>query len=182
MSLGGAEEHPKIKKEEKPFGDVLLAFGLLNSAVIATCILLFVMGGPLVQKAGLSALIASAAGSIGSITGFLFGVPKAMARTSDDPIGPRYESNSNLEQISDWVTKILVGIGLAEFRSISAGLWDASVLIGRFFGDAVGNPGIGATYVLSLIIFSFSVTFLLMYMWTRTRVFQIFHRYSDSSA
>lgn len=82
----------------------------------------------------------------GTVVGFLFGVPKVRqagaprrgpgkdsasdratdpARTGskllDDPTGPSYQQsvNTNLEDVSDWLTKILIGVGLVEAKSIA---------------------------------------------------------------
>jgi hypothetical protein len=72
-------------------------------------------------------LIALAFGSIGSLIGFLFGIPRTLQL--EVPITPKTQDagksdgkddsfrqnvNTNLEQISDWLTKILVGVGLTQ--------------------------------------------------------------------
>jgi hypothetical protein len=70
-------------------------------------------------------LVAGAAFLGGALLGFLFGIPRSLAveatpaGTTAEPVeaGQRaalYRSNTNLEQISDWLTKILVGVGLVE--------------------------------------------------------------------
>ena len=64
----------------------------------------------------------------GGIFGFVFGIPRYAASAADKqnqlqvkPEAVKYVGNTNLEQISDWVTKILVGIGLTQFTAI--GRW-----------------------------------------------------------
>ena len=55
--------------------------------------------------------------SAGGLLGFLFGIPQAYT----DAKGVYRPSNS-LEQIADWLTKIIVGLGLVEFNKIRAKL------------------------------------------------------------
>ena len=71
--------------------------------------------------------------AIGSSIGFLFGIPRVLQRDGDsatwrerrnrveayESVGPEYQQrvNTNLEQISDWLTKMLVGVGLVELKA-----------------------------------------------------------------
>jgi hypothetical protein len=77
------------------------------------------------------ALLAGIAGvMVGLFIGFLFGVPKSLQGRSStgqqtDRVAPNpkevaaaYEANTNLEQISDWLTKILVGVSLTQLTKI----------------------------------------------------------------
>ncbi len=72
----------------------------------------------------LPAFIASGVFIGGLLIGFLFGIPKvASAPTADGgetsrPTHPILAVNTNLEQISDWLTKIIVGLGLVELHNI----------------------------------------------------------------
>lgn len=68
---------------------------------------------------GVGLFLMGAGVSIGSMLGFLFGVPRSnvhlgpdgQAETGDEPA---YVPNTNLETISDWLTKVVVGVGLVE--------------------------------------------------------------------
>jgi tetratricopeptide (TPR) repeat protein len=51
---------------------------------------------------------------LGLFAGFLFGIPKHISKN----ISGIYTSNTNLEEISDWLTKILVGLGLTQISFI----------------------------------------------------------------
>jgi hypothetical protein len=86
-----------------------------------------------------SVAVALAAGLVGCFLGFLFAIPRFDITDRDLQDVGKYGRagwlhNTNLSQISDWLTKILVGVGLTQFRSI---------------GDAIGNlliqlsPGLG---------------------------------------
>src|SRR6266498_647278 len=68
---------------------------------------------PIWQIIGVGLAIAGAALMIGGFLGFLFGIPRTGTVIESDVHG-----NTNLEQISDWLTKILVGVGLTQISEI----------------------------------------------------------------
>jgi hypothetical protein len=73
------------------------------------------------ETLGATILLAGAFLLLGALTGFLFGVPRVRStsdssnsETSKSPLTfslRGYQANTNLEQISDWLTKIIVGCG-----------------------------------------------------------------------
>ena len=67
-------------------------------------------------------MLALASTVVGGLVGFLFGVPRSAAGNDDSRVTAtshsRYLANTNLEQISDWLTKILVGLGLTQLGPI----------------------------------------------------------------
>jgi uncharacterized membrane protein len=52
----------------------------------------------------------------GALVGFLFGVPRV---SMDRGTRVTHRPNSNIEVVSDWLTKIIVGVGLVEFRNLA---------------------------------------------------------------
>lgn len=69
-------------------------------------------------------LISGASFFIGALLGFLFGFPRTTDSDEGDPaVKLRYQHNKNLEQISDWVIKMLIGIGLSQMREFPSALW-----------------------------------------------------------
>jgi hypothetical protein len=54
----------------------------------------------------------------GALIGFIFGVPKWTRPQTKSSERERYEPNTNIEKLSDWLTKILVGVGLVEFHEL----------------------------------------------------------------
>jgi hypothetical protein len=115
--------------------------------------------------------LAGAASLTGSAIGFLFGVPK---RSSGLGAGGSYVPNTNLERISDWLTKILIGAGLSQ----AGDLTEALVRLARFAGPALADDTAGPTIVGALIVHYLLVGFfqgyLLAYLWLPrafTRVF-----------
>lgn len=77
-------------------------------------------------------LMAIAATATGATVGFLFGIPRPSSSTvkSDDgnpnddspPTPTRSASVTNLEEIADWLTKILLGAGLTQISKVPEGI------------------------------------------------------------
>jgi hypothetical protein len=108
---------------------------------------------------GLAALLGA------GLLGFLFGIPRTAKPAIGAPTtgGGAYEPNNNLEQVSDWLTKILVGAGLVELDDLKGSLSDIGASIAR----AV-DGGTATSAVAQLIIVVFSVVgFLGAFFWTR---------------
>ncbi|MEV5720620.1 YrzE family protein [Amycolatopsis mediterranei] len=159
------------RNERDRFAVGLFVAAIFWGLLIAVAILLFTIKGIALRQIGLSLAICLASGSIGGIAGFIFGLPKSARKSKT---GQVYEPNSNLEEVSDWLTKIIVGVGLVEIRKIAGSLWGISTQIGTYFDDPPGNPGSGATYAISLIVATFIIAFLQCYMWTRVKLFDVF--------
>lgn len=118
--------------------------------------------------AGLWALTCLACGAAG---GFLFGIPKVRQRDGTPgpsgggatPAGGNYHQqvNTNLEEISDWITKIIVGLGLINIQHIP-GFFDR--LAQRL---TVGQSTDQKAFALSLIVYFLVIGFLFGYLITR---------------
>jgi hypothetical protein len=96
----------------------------------------------------------------GAGLGFLFGLPRTIDRRGANA---RLTTNTNLDQISDWLTKILVGLGLVQLGRLTHGL-DS---IGKALAPGLGNgPGAQALAV-ALLIYGLLDGFVIGYLWTR---------------
>jgi len=138
--------------------------------------------------AGVGFLLAGACLLAGALLGFLFGIPRALQR-SDAPATPeerketarreaQYGVNTNLEQISDWLTKILVGVGLTQIGN----LWGAAETTAKTFAPALGG-GPGGTALTIGILFYFPIAgFLFGYLWTRLFLARALARADRSAA
>lgn len=110
-------------------------------------------------------LIALAAAMAGALLGFIFGIPKTVTTntTNATAVQTEYKGNSNLEQISDWLTKILVGAGLVQLGAIRQAFKDFGSQLDS--GGCLGNCGWIAGPALVIV---YSVAgFLLAYLWAR---------------
>jgi len=93
----------------------LIVLGFIASVASA---LLTGAGGGFV---GLLLLIAITALLAGGLLGFLFGIPKVnrqYAPGDDYAKSRKYFPNTNLEEVSDWLTKIIIGVGLTQLIRI----------------------------------------------------------------
>ena len=123
-------------------------------------------------------LWAAACLACGAFIGFLFGIPRflqgdnappardekgnANAPSARTPKSSHFAPNTNLEQISDWLTKILVGLGLINLQKFPE-------LFNRwatFIANGLGRPD--SSYIAGAIILYFTIVgFLGCYLITR---------------
>jgi hypothetical protein len=102
----------------------------------------------------------------GFLFGFLFGIPKVVQRASDaskvDQSSYRLGVNTNLEEISDWLTKILVGATLTQLVKVPGKIAAAAEFMARGLGGA------GSTqFAASLLLYFSAVGFFAGYVLTR---------------
>jgi hypothetical protein len=122
-------------------------------------------GGTASSVFSLALLIGLAALLGGGLVGFLFGVPRRLQEThvGNDPANQRYEGNTNLEQISDWLTKILVGVGLTQILQIPTQVQRLTA----FLAPALGNQSSSQIFALGLLGYFSVAGFLIGYLSTR---------------
>ena len=131
-----------------------------------------VKGGWMTIGTGL--FLAGAATLLGSVVGFLFGVPRKNLEATDKAAPPAstsgatptlYQPNTNLEQISDWLTKMIIGVGLVEIHKII----DFFERIGRFCAPAFAISPAGEVIAICIcvhyLLVGFIQGFLLAYLW-----------------
>ncbi len=119
---------------------------------------------------GSALLIAGASLSTGGFIGFLFGIPSIM----QDPTA-KLKYNDNLVQISDWLTKIIVGVGLTQLTNIPHKI----LIIGYIFKDSFGYGFAGRNMAIAVMSYFFVLGFLIMYFWSRTDYSQIMKDIDD---
>ena len=141
---------------------VLLAFGLIGSVLHGS---LAADDGKRFAALGTSLMIAGSSFVVGALLGVLFGLPKVAA--GGDKTGTQH--NTNLEEVSDWLTKILLGAGLTQISTLSSRLWSLSGSL----ADAIGGTQASQGFVLAAILLFLSCGFLLFYLWSRTELFSI---------
>lgn len=132
-------------------------------------------------------LSAGAALAMGLLVGFVFGVPKVAQtstplpktttppesdkvgddkkpQTTDDDAKPQgYSANTNLEQISDWLTKIIVGVGLVQLTTLPGKLQHLATYFATAFGDQI----VPSSVVMAVLGYFGIFGFLLGYLWAR---------------
>jgi hypothetical protein len=158
-------------------------------AVLGVVVILIYSGSTAWTDAGhfagvfsMGLMAAGAALVSGGLLGFLFGVPHVRegeaARTQSpgrddsadsEPEGvtsdPRisYRPSTSLEQISDWLTKMIVGVGLVEVKVIP----DKLKNLASFVAKGLGHNDEAQVFALTLIVFFSICGFVFGYLWAR---------------
>jgi hypothetical protein len=98
-------------------------------------------------------------------------VPSASSANDTHAHDVAFATNTNLEQISDWLTKVLVGVGLTQLNSIPTKLHALGVVLGPAMGDtglsSSDTVGPGGWVGVALALFFCIDGFLYGYLWTR---------------
>lgn len=111
--------------------------------------------------------------------GFLFGIPRVLQSDNPNASGGNYiqRVNTNLEQISDWLTKIIVGLGLVQLQQMpgflkSISLWAAASL------PLAKETSIGqvAAFATAFLVYFVITGFLAGYLLTRLYLAGAFRR------
>ena len=113
---------------------------------------------------------------VGGLFGFLFGIPKTMQDNSAHPNTTKFIINTNLEQISDWLTKIIVGIGLIQIKNLPTYISRTHTYFQNNWGSDMLKD-IGSVCICVICYFLF-LGFLLIYLYTRINLTSLLKRYS----
>ncbi|MDH4473376.1 MAG: hypothetical protein QE487_12280 [Fluviicola sp.] len=141
-------------------------FGIVCIALYASTAGVF---GHIVHAFGLFVLTAGATFLLGALLGFMFAIPKLSdARTEEGK--QVYQANTNLEQISDWLTKILLGVGLTQMDKISFKVHSISESMAKEM-TLIGHE---AMFTSALILFYTICGFLNGYLVTRIVLPRVF--------
>jgi hypothetical protein len=125
-------------------------------------------------------MAAGAATLAAALLGFIFGVPftrdGSVAFRGDDGEGTPnkekspgfnlsspYRPNTSLEQISDWLSKMLVGVGLVEIKAIPGKLEILAAYVARGLGGGTQSE----TFALAVLVFFGVCGFLFGFLWAR---------------
>ena len=117
---------------------------------------------------------AGATFAVGFLGGFLFAIPKVLQGQPEGqiPSGEQAGSNTkgkygqlvntNLEQISDWLCKIIVGLGLYELRNIPAWVGEVGLNLSTDLGDTALR-----SFAIGIMIYFVALGFFSGYLLTR---------------
>lgn len=143
---------------------------------------------------------------VGALLGFLFGIPKSLQQPKEVPApapsgdaavdskpvrNPAFATNTSLEEISDWLTKIIVGLSLIEFERVLQAIYWCALAAASFAGQQAIAGGsvsdwtkfgssVAVAFYYALIVSSLIAGLLFMYMETRTRVAILFNQTMDA--
>ncbi len=157
---------------------LLLFFAILLSAFSAA----FGQGGGFadfeifLQVSAVGTVVAGASAMVAWLLGLLFGIPRSIARPGDpapaaansaqaSAAQPTLRVNTNLEDVSDWLTKTLIGVGLTQLFSLPHKLWQYALAID--LASLNGKAG-GAVFILGMALTGGAGGFWVGYVTTRT--------------
>ncbi|SMO82055.1 hypothetical protein [Fodinibius sediminis] len=175
-----------ITSEGRKALKVLLLLVMGGAFVVIVFALQSLQVSSFVSILGVGVMTAGASLLLGGLIGFLFGIPKTLQQDGSTDVntklgnvsnkGAIYRANTNLEQISDWLTKILVGVGLTQLTSLPEGF---SVISENL---SVGLGGFESSGILgvALIVYYLICGFLIGFLWTRLNLIGEFKK-ADST-
>lgn len=156
---------------------VLIGLGLCAAlGLVVVLAFVFVLLSP--SKTFVAILWALGCTAVGHLVGFIFGIPRiviepsstsmsAVTAKTETSVLPReiktpYQVNTNLQDISDWLTKIIVGLGLVELRQVDDHMLRAATFVGQSLGSQEA-PGVAG----AIIVYFSTLGFLGGYLTTR---------------
>jgi hypothetical protein len=84
----------------------------------------------------------------------------------------QFGANTNLEQISDWLTKTIVGVSLVELSKVPPLLNKLATYVASGMSDATPHS---KAVVLVILVYFVSAGFLTSYLWTRMELTRAFN-------
>jgi len=121
-------------------------------------------------------LLFVAAMAVGAALGFLFGLPRARVAdlTGDGgeisaaatKASTYYLTNSNLIKVSDWLTTIVIGLGLVNIGKVVPALRD----LGHALHEPLGGTAYAGAVGISVLVVGLIAGFVLDYLWTSIRM------------
>ena len=148
---------------------ISLSFINLNDSKARMFAMLYAIGNAM--------LIAGAFYGAGGLTGFLFGIPKIIqANHGAENADSGVVHNDNLVQISDWLTKIIVGVGLTQLYNIPHSLYRIGEKLGTSILGYDPKNSLGTNVSVAIILYFSILGFMMVYIWTRLYFFHILKR------
>lgn len=167
---------PKLLPELEPKLQYIVTF-LLNVAFAGLLCLLAMHITSDWTHSALSILTAIALFALGSLGGFILALPRVSGETSAQPTDAGAGSNSstkklaspigfnnNLVDISDWITKSILTLSIANWEKLQPGLLGAAAYL------ALDNSKAAHTEAMGIIIGYTSIGLLYAYITTRTLI------------
>lgn len=192
-----------LKEAEPPLAVIHVGWMAAVAALIA---LGLSQAGGVIGVIGIGVLITIAGGAVGGLVGFLFSLPRVLsgdpslvdAKGDGDHGAPASSqetrsrkrarllgSNTNLERISEWLTTMLVGVGLTQIPSLfsyAAKFSDFVRLNATVFAatkDVPASAGVLPLVAPLLLAIGVISGFLFFYLYTRLALSPLFLKVED---
>lgn len=133
---------------------------------------------------GLLLILSLASLLLGVLPGFLFGIPR-LNRNYDprEDYGrtTKYTPNTNLEDVSDWLTKIIIGVTLTQLTKIPGYLQSMADSILLNSQCETPDCALARSVIISLLIYFFAAGFIGSYYYTRLFLPNLFSIMEENS-
>lgn len=133
---------------------------------------------------GLLLILSLASLLSGVLFGFLFGIPKLNRNYDprrDEGRTTKYTPNTNLEDVSDWLTKIIIGVTLTQLTKIPGSLQSIADSILTNVNCETLNCNFAGPVIISLLIYFFIAGFTAGYYYTRLFLPNLFSVMEENS-
>ena len=145
-------------------GKMILAFAATGAVGILLYATRFSMW---LSVVGSALMFALACAATGSLIGFLFGIPRALSAEEKSTTGiARFNGNTNLEQVSDWLTKLVLGASLTQLPEIRS----FALTLFRAVAPSFGNDSTSAAFAGFVAVYYVVVGFVSGWLVTRLRL------------
>ncbi len=207
MSVIADKSNSTSEEKERNRHALLLCIVGAGATIVTLVFMLLSQFDGWIAATGVGGLITLLGMSIGGFLGFLFSVPRILAKDSAAPLSAiagaaangigaspqaavaaiRRErllsSNTNLERISEWLTTMLVGVGLTQIGSLDraiAGLSDFLAAKAQVFVlDGQPNAGVLPAIGPLLLVCGLVSGFIFFYLYTRIYLSPLFQRVEE---
>lgn len=196
---GAPDKNPEESNSIRPILTKVLRSTLLMTLILFITLLIF-FGVNRSFVIFTVAIIMGAYYISGCVLGFIFAIPKSFQNNQQQVITPvdkdgkpvasnprapngiRYKDNTSLEEISDWLTKIIIGLSLTQFTHLQDMVHTAAVSINVSLSSALGTGKTGIqlySFSYALIILYFLAGACSGYLWTRIEFPKILKQKDD---
>ena len=131
----------------------------------------------IIRVFGSGVMLGSASLVCGAMIGFLFHIPRVSSRPqtgaahgepgpiaqNDGAAGIRASETSNLQKVADWLTNIIVGIGLVELKAMPGHLKS----FGEFLGPLMGTEVHSKLSAILILLYALALGFFVGYLFSR---------------
>lgn len=172
--------NPRSSGDKAQRAVAFLAMGFLIGMVVVSLILAWsTPGAGAAHGSGVALtafLLFIAAAAVGAALGFMFGLPRARFADRLDsasatgaappsPASTHYLANSNLIKVSDWLSTIIIGLGLVNLGALIPAIASVAVAL----QEPLGGESYSGVVGVSVLIAGALIGFVLVYLWTALR-------------
>jgi hypothetical protein len=124
-------------------------------------------------------LLYASSSALGGVIGMLFGMPRSRLADAlnegqtSEAAGPsrpthrsKYLTNSNFIKVSDWLTTIIIGLGLVNIQNLAP----AAGSLRDSLSDPLGGTANAGLIGLGIVVVSFLTGFILAFLWTMIKL------------